>query len=140
MFFHGIPLVHLVKQAPVLSPAAKSKRQSPSRQADANRLKNLLGFEPVHLLRSSKDYPRSRCIRECFRYGDTVWAFHDLTYPRIQLSRHEWGVQQLDLREACWVLTARTDALSWFYFIGLHVPVWVVRERRGWLLVQICYG
>ncbi|PTM58199.1 hypothetical protein [Desmospora activa] len=128
MFFHGIPLVHLVKQAPVLSPSEKQWRQSPSRQRDARQLEELLGFEPVHLLRSSANYPRYRCIQECLQYGDTVWVFHDVGYPRVQLSEHEWGVQKLDMRQACGVFTVRADAPPW---IRAFCPEVLVSLQRG---------
>lgn len=131
LFFHGIPLVHLIKQAPLLIPDTQSKRRSPSRRADAEHLIRLLGFEPVHLLRSSAAYPRSRCIRECFCYGDTVWGFWELDYPRVQLSPHEFGVPRLDLRKAAVVFTVRRDSLPRLRSRFPHLAVWVWDDRIG---------
>lgn len=130
LFFHGIPLVHLVKQAPVLSPANKQTRQSPSQRKDARQLMELLGFEPVHLLRSSAGYSCSHCIQECLQYGDTIWAFQDVSYPRVQLSDHEWGVHAVDIRQASWVLTVRVDAIAWIRTYCPKIPVLLPYGRK----------
>ena len=78
MFFHGIPFIYLVRQYPVLDPAAFFRRKSPAKRADARRFIRTIGSEPVHLLRSSSDYPIRRCLDECFRYGDIVFAFESV--------------------------------------------------------------
>ncbi|MFS8513569.1 MAG: hypothetical protein LOD87_07590, partial [Planifilum fulgidum] len=93
MFFHGIPFIYLVRQYPVLNPASSFRNKSPAKRADARRLIRTIGFEPVHLLRSSPSYPIRRCLEACFRYGEVVFAFESIPYPRVQLSEHEWGVR-----------------------------------------------
>ncbi|MFD1426388.1 hypothetical protein JOD24_002961 [Kroppenstedtia sanguinis] len=128
MFLHGIPFVHLVMQFPVLSPERGKQRKSPVQKADARRLVRHLGYEPVHLLRSSREYPLSRCIEECLGYGDTILAFPGIPYPRIQLSRREWGVPQLNItHHVAWILTTREHAREWIQQRLPEVPVWVWR-------------
>ncbi|MDN4592644.1 hypothetical protein [Polycladomyces subterraneus] len=112
MFFHGIPFVHLVKQFPVLQ-ASNGSRKSPDKRQDARRLIERIGFEPVHLLRSSPEYSIRRCLRECLQYGDTVFAFSTLPFPRVQLSPHEWGVRCLQLHAADWAVTTDQRAIRW---------------------------
>lgn len=123
MFFHGIPFIYLVRQYPVLDPAAFFRRKSPTKRADARRFIRTIGFEPVHLLRSSSDYPIRRCLDECFRYGDIVFAFESVPYPRIQLSQHEWGVPSLDLRQAAWICVDGEGHRPWFRSRFPHLPV-----------------
>lgn len=74
------------------------------------------GLEPVHLLESDESYPDERCIRECLAFGDTVFAFEQLSLPMWQLSRHEVGVEVLDLRTCSAIYTKRNDTKveDWF--------------------------
>lgn len=118
MFFHGIPFVHLVKQYPVLQ-AIDGPRKPPDKREDARRLIEHIGFEPVHLLRSSPQYPLRQCMRECLRYGDTVFAYTTVPFPRVQLSANEWGVRRLSLRAADWAVTTDRRAVRW---IWEHLP------------------
>lgn len=130
MFFHGIPFNYLVRQYPVLEPASFFRRKSPVKRADARRFIQSIGFEPVHFLRSSSNYPIRRCLDECFRYGEIVFAFASLPYPRIQLSEHEWGVPSIDLRRAAWICVDGEDHLHWFRSRFPHLPV-VCRRQEG---------
>lgn len=128
MFFHGIPFIYLVRQYPVLNPASSFRSKSPAKRADARGLIRSIGFEPVHLLRSSSTYPIRRCLEECFRYGDIVFAFESIPYPRIQLSEHEWGIPTLDLRRAAWICVNGEKHRHWFRSRFPHLPV-VYRGR-----------
>ncbi|WP_380701787.1 hypothetical protein [Salinithrix halophila] len=127
MFFHGIPFIHLIRQFPVLASGSRGNRRSPTQAEDARSLRESLGFVPVHLLRSSREYPMEVCLRECLRYGDTVLAFPTIPYPRVQLSRREWGVPKLAVEEAAWVFTTRETSLGW---LRKHLP------ERPLLLMQ----
>ncbi|MFD1395359.1 hypothetical protein ACFQ49_07585 [Kroppenstedtia eburnea] len=123
MFLHGIPFVHLVSQYPELSPGGRKRRKSPAQKTDARRLVRHLGYEPVHLLRSSREYPLTRCIEECLGYGDTILAFPGIPYPRVQLSRREWGVRRLNIFDVAWILTTRENAREWFHHRLPGIPV-----------------
>ncbi|PTX59346.1 hypothetical protein C8P63_11241 [Melghirimyces profundicolus] len=133
MFLHGIPYVHLVKQFPVLEADGKKDRKSASQKSDARHLVRQMGFEPIHLLRTGPGYALVECVRECLRYGDTVLAFSGLPYPRIQLSRHEWGVPRLEMGCASWILTTRDSAAGWLKRHLPRVPVlmWEEAGREG---------
>jgi hypothetical protein len=87
MFFHGIPFIYLVRQYPVLNPASSFRNKSPAKRADARRLIRTIGFEPVHLLRSSPSYPIRRCLEACFRYGEVVFARMGRTHSRLAQGR-----------------------------------------------------
>lgn len=128
MFLHGIPFIYLTQQSPLLDPAKQKGKKSKAQQTDAQKLIQLIGFEPVHLLRSSSNYPLRICIEECLRYGDTVFSFLDLPYPRVQLSPHEWGVKSLSLLDASWVLTTRPSARRW---LRQRFPLLPIFFRRG---------
>lgn len=132
MFVHGVPFIHLVNHGSVLSSAGKKRRKTPTQKADADRLVNRLGFEPIHLLRSSKDYPLPLCIQQCLRYGDTILAFPGVPYPRVQLSRQEWGVPFLEISRVAWVLTTRPMAAEWLHrrLPGIPLMLWIPREWR----------
>ncbi len=98
MFFHGIDCQFVIKQYPVLSPRCHTYDKTGVQQADRQHLIRRFGFEPVHLLESNPvDYPAGECIRQCLRFGDTVFSFTRLLLPMWQLSRHEVGVPVLDL-------------------------------------------
>lgn len=129
MFFHGIPFTYLVRQYPVLDPAAFSRRKSAAKRADARKLIRSVGFEPVHLLRSSPDFPIQKCLEECFRYGEIVFAFKSIPYPRVQLSEHEWGIPTLDLRQAAWICVKGGNHRHWFRSRFPYLPV-VFRSQR----------
>ncbi|OYD08312.1 hypothetical protein [Paludifilum halophilum] len=122
MFLHGIPYVYLARHFPVLSPD-RQYRKAPAQRDDARHLSKRIGFEPIHFLRSSRGYPLRICVTECFRYGDTVLAFAGIGYPRVQLSRNEWGVARLDVRGVAWVVTRRPEAGWWFREKLPGVPV-----------------
>jgi hypothetical protein len=99
--------------------ASTGSRKSPDKREDARRLIERIGFEPVHLLRSSQGYSIRRCLGECLQYGDTVFAFSTIPFPRVQLSQHEWGVRRLPLRAADWSFTTDRRAIRW---IREHFP------------------
>jgi hypothetical protein len=99
--------------------ASDGPRKSPDKREDARRLIERIGFEPVHLLRSSPEYPIRRCLGECLQYGDTVFAFSAVPFPRVQLSSHEWGVRRLSLRAADWAVTTDRRVIRW---MREHVP------------------
>lgn len=133
MFLHGIPFIHLASQYPILSSEGGRRRKSPAQRKDARGLVRRLGFEPVHLLRSSRGYPLIRCIEECLRYGDTVLAFPAIPYPRVQLSRREWGIPRLQVPDVAWILTTRVTASPWFRRRLPDVPLllWTPAGKRG---------
>ncbi len=130
MFIHGIPFIYLIQQYPLLDPARQKGQKSDSQRTDAQKLIQLIGFEPVHLLRSSPDYSLQTCVQECLQYGDTVFAFSDLPYPRVQLSPHEWGVKSLSLLNASWVLTTHSSARQWLRKHFPSLPIFFVKRNR----------
>ncbi|SFS98568.1 hypothetical protein [Marininema halotolerans] len=134
MYLHGIPFVYLVHQYPTIHPKKETARRSPSHLADTLHLKRDLGFVPIHLLRTSSGYPLEVCIKECLRYGDTVFAFSALSTAVVQLSAHEWGVHQLTLEQPGWILTIRPSSLSWLQRHFPSVPIvltqWNRKEKR----------
>ncbi|MDA8352530.1 MAG: hypothetical protein M0Z65_04940 [Firmicutes bacterium] len=128
MYLHGIPFIHLIDQFPILSTEGRKQRKKPRQKEDARHLVQELGFEPIHLLRTSKDYPLVHCLKECLQYGDVVLAFSGVPFPRMQLSRHEWGLPHLDIRDTAWALTTRNDAEYWFRRHLPHLPLLVWEE------------
>lgn len=97
MFFHGIDLKYVEMMFPILAPRRTVFGKTKEQQADRKHLIERFGLEPVHLLEVSNDYPVVRCLKECFVFGDTVFAFRHLPLPLWQLSRHEIGVPVLNL-------------------------------------------
>jgi hypothetical protein len=109
MFYHGINWEYVRKEYPILSPRRGVSRKRGDQLKDRQHLLEKFGLEPVHLLEASEQYPPRRCIRECLAFGDTVFAFPELPEPLWQLSRHEVGVEVLDLRNCCRIYTTRAD-------------------------------
>ncbi|QKG84051.1 hypothetical protein GXN76_05895 [Kroppenstedtia pulmonis] len=136
MFLHGIPLVYFIQQFPCLSSSGKGLRKSPTKRRDARRLSELVGFEPVHLLRSTKEYALSECVRECFQFGDVVLAFPHVGYPRVQLSPREWGVRNLNVFDASWAVTTRMDAKRWIQQRMEKFPVLYVHHKNNRLVMN----
>lgn len=114
MFVHGIPFQYVPEHYPVLRAIPKTADDSEARRRDAQHLIEQFGFEPVHFLHVSSDYSFLTCCAECLYFGDTLIVFHALPYPRLQLSRHEWGVCAIDLRDAHFVLSRHSEARAWF--------------------------
>jgi hypothetical protein len=110
MFYHGINWEYARNDFPILSPRRSASRKRGKQLADRFHLLEQFGLEPVHLLEASEEYSPLRCIRECLAFGDTVFAFERLPQPLWQLSRHEVGVEVLDLRTCCHLYTTREDA------------------------------
>ncbi|HJV44433.1 MAG TPA: hypothetical protein VJ824_01775 [Bacillota bacterium] len=99
MFFHGIDLKYLWKQYPCLFPDAHASTKTKSQIEDREHLIQKFGFEPVHLLESNKDFPTMKCLKECFSFGEIIFAFHYLKGPIWQISSHEIAVPYLDVRK-----------------------------------------
>lgn len=114
MFVHGIPFQYVPVHYPILDPARIKTYRSPIKEADARHFIEQFGFEPVHFLRMNAHYPLSRCVEECFCFGDTVFVFNTIPYPRIQLSPNEWGVPKVDMRDAYFVISRHPSARAWF--------------------------
>jgi len=113
MFYHGIKWENVCREYPLLTPrrAIRSKRQE--QLLDRLHLLQQFGLEPIHLLEADETYPPERCIQECLAFGDTVFAFARLSLPMWQLSRHEIGVEVLDLRTCVSIfLQSFTDPLA----------------------------
>jgi hypothetical protein len=110
VFYHGIDWVYVKKEYPLLSPRRNVSRKRPEQLADRVHLLQQFGVEPVHLLEEGPDFPAERCIRECLAFGDTVFAFKEVSSPLWQLSCHEVGVEVLDLRKCSLIFTRETSA------------------------------
>jgi hypothetical protein len=123
VFFHGIKWEYVREAYPLLSPRRSVSRKRGDQLADRLHLLQQFGLEPVHLLEEGADYPPERCVRECFCFGDTVFAFERLEGPLWQLSRHEVGVEVLDLRTCVRIYTKRADAAAEIRELFPDVPV-----------------
>jgi len=123
VFFHGIKWEYVREAYPLLSPRRSVSRKRGDQLADRLHLLQQFGLEPVHLLEEGADYPPERCVRECFCFGDTVFAFERLEGPLWQLSRHEVGVEMLDLRTCVRIYTKRADAAAEIRGLFPDVPV-----------------
>jgi len=100
MFFHGISYPHLLSQFPILSPRLTILKQNKLQKQDREHLIEQFGFEPVHMLESSKSYTEQQCINACLEFGNVVFGFKKLSAPLLQLSEHEIGVPVVDVRKA----------------------------------------
>ncbi|MEW9670793.1 hypothetical protein [Ammoniphilus sp. 3BR4] len=129
MFFHGIQMRFLAKQFPYLNPDGHVSSKHGDQLADRIHLIEKFGLEPVHLLESSPDYPVSKCLKECFSFGDVVLAFCKLTQPIIQLSKHELGVPFLDVRSCHYVFVRDKAYIEFFKAVQLRRPILVVKNE-----------
>ncbi|WP_126427998.1 hypothetical protein [Brevibacillus marinus] len=131
MFYHGIDKEYVYRHFPILSARRSVSAQSAEQLADRIHLIRQFGLEPVHLLEAAADYPPARCIAECFKFGDTVFAFPTLAPPFWQLSRREVGIPALDLRHATAIYT--TDADQRLEELFRDVPIYRVPRpgQRG---------
>ncbi|MDR5002236.1 MULTISPECIES: hypothetical protein [Brevibacillus] len=120
MFYHGIKWEYVRKEYPLLSPRRIAGKNGKAQCMDRLHLLQQFGLEPVHLLEADESYPDERCIAECLAFGDTVFAFERLSLPMWQLSRHEVGVEVLDLRTCSAIYTKRHDAKVWELFPGVR--------------------
>jgi hypothetical protein len=100
MFYHGINWEYVTQQYPVLSARRTVSDKNPAQRDDRKHLLERIGMEPVHLLEERETFAKEKCIEECLRYGDTVFAFEKLPGPMWQLSPQEVAVPVLDLRLA----------------------------------------
>lgn len=119
MFYHGIDWVYVRKEYPLLSPRRNVSRKHAEQLADRMHLLEQFGIEPVHLLEDGPDYPAERCIAECLAFGDTVFAFDNISHPYWQLSCHEIGVEVLDLRTCRRIFTRNPRAQTGDLFPGV---------------------
>ena len=119
LFVHGIPFRYVPFHYPVLNAAYMAPERTREQIEDAQHLIKQFGFEPVHFLRTSDYYPLNVCMKECFRFGDTLLIFNTLPYPRLQLSANEWGVHGIDMRDAYFVISRHPEAHVWF---RQHMP------------------
>jgi len=101
MFFHGIKWEYVKVEYPLLSPRRTVSRKRLAQAMDRLHLLKQFGLEPIHLLESDEHYSEEECVKACLAFGDTVFAFARLPLPFWQLSRHEVGVEVLDLRTCC---------------------------------------
>lgn len=130
MYFHGIDYRFVELQYPVLSPRLTLRDKKPEQKEDRQHLFERFGLEPVHLLKSSKTYTVLECLRACFSFGDTVFAFHDLPLPTWKLSKHEFGVEAIDLRRALWVATANESVVASLR-THFQIPILVWKKGRS---------
>ncbi|MGD9677444.1 MAG: hypothetical protein AB7V16_03620 [Vulcanibacillus sp.] len=100
MFFHGIKYEYLLFQYPVLSPELILSRENKEQLKDRKHLIERFGFEPVHLLQASGSFPVRKCLETCFKYGNIVFMFNNLSTSYLQLSENEIGVREIDVRRA----------------------------------------
>lgn len=123
MFFHGIHYQHLLYQFPILSPRLTVTRQNEGQNKDRIHLIKKFGFEPVHFLESSRDYPVMRCIENCFSFGNVVFALDDLPLPMLQLSKHEVGVPVADVRKAKLIFVGEYPLLTSLVKLFPNTPI-----------------
>lgn len=117
MFYHGIMWEYVTREYPVLSPRRTARRKRGAEQLrDRLHLIEQFGLEPVHLLEADEHYDAVRCIQECLAFGDTVFAFDRVELPIWQLSKHEIGVEILDLRTCTAIYTIRRETKVEDYF------------------------
>ncbi|OEF98268.1 hypothetical protein [Desulfuribacillus alkaliarsenatis] len=107
MYFHGIKAEYLQFHFPIINPVHSEHRRSSMQLTDGQKLKERFGFEPVHLLQSSDALSKRSCIKQCSRFGDTVFVFENISLPILYLSKHERGVAVLDLRDAIYCYTTK---------------------------------
>lgn len=119
----------LAKQFPYLNPDAHVSSKQGDQLADRIHLIEKFGLEPVHLLESSPQYPVSKCLRECFSFGDVVLAFLKLNQPIIQLSKHELGVPYLDVRSCQYVFVCNKGYMDFFKEVKLKRPILIVKNE-----------
>lgn len=119
LFVHGIPFYYIPWHFPILQSIYPASSLSREQVSDAKHLIEQFGFEPVHFLRTSANYPLSICMEECFRFGDTLLLFNTLPFPRLQLSAHEWAVREADIRQVYAVISRHPRARQWFQ---KHLP------------------
>lgn len=119
LFVHGIPFRYVPFHYPVLTASRKTSIRSREQLDDARHLIEQFGFEPVHFLRPSNSFPLAACMESCFHFGDTLLFFNTLPFPRLQLSAHEWGVREVDMRNAYFVVSREPEARTWFQ---THLP------------------
>ncbi|RKD23844.1 hypothetical protein BEP19_05285 [Ammoniphilus oxalaticus] len=122
MFFHGIDFKYLEQKYPFLYPDAYVTTKNEEQLADRQHLIEQFGFEPVHLLESAPGYSAKTCIKECFRFGEIVLVFKEVTEPIIQLSQHEIGARYLDIRTCQYIFT-RSAKQAQIRLLGLKQPI-----------------
>jgi len=130
MFFHGIDLKYLKKEYPFINPEASVTSKKPKQLEDRRHLVERFGFEPVHLLESTKTYPMRHCIKECLSFGDVILAYVELTEPFLQLSEHEIGVTYLDTRRCRYIFTSKEKARA-IRDLGFTQPIIYVKGSRN---------
>lgn len=124
MYYHGIKREYAYQQYPVLSPRRSVAEKGKNQRQDRRHLLELVGLEPIHLLEEGPDFPAERCVRECFAFGDAVFAFDFLPDPLWQLSRHEVGVPVLDLRTCQTIYLQEPDDRISRLFPRIPVVTW----------------
>jgi hypothetical protein len=111
MFFHGINFKYITQQYPYFNPDSQVSHKSETQLADRKHLIEQFGFEPIHLLESTSNYSVTTCLRECFQFGNVVFAFLKLKMPFWQISLHEIAICGLDVRD-CRYIFVQEDYLK----------------------------
>lgn len=112
MYYHGINAEYLHFHFPIINPKRSEGQRANKQLLDAVHLVTRFGFEPVHLLQCSASYTRNDCIRDCSKFGDSVFVFDELPLPLLYLSSHERGVITLDLRDALYCYVTNMASVS----------------------------
>jgi len=128
MFFHGIDFKYLEKEYPFIYPDFSVTSKKPKQLEDRRHLLERFGFEPVHLLESSKTYSMKHCIKECLNFGNVILAYGKLKEPLLQLSEHEIGVTYLDTRRCRYIFTTKEIAKD-VRDLGFKQPIIYVKEE-----------
>jgi hypothetical protein len=99
------------EQYPVLSPRLTIRDdKTVDQRKDRIHLIERFGFEPVHLLRSQRNYPEGECLQACMSFGDTVFVFGHLYGSVWSLSEHEVAVRALSLHQAKLIYTSTEES------------------------------
>ena len=128
MFYHGIKVEYVYKDYPILSSRRSVSSKDERQLLDRKHLLDQFGIEPIHLLESSADYSRERCLTECLAFGDVVFEFDTLEDPIWQLSAHEIGVPILPLSNANSIYVLDYDKRMKELFP--NIPFYLVSQQR----------
>lgn len=129
LFFHGIKYEHLLEQYPILNPLHPKTEDTTIQKSDREGLIELYGFEPIHLLKVSKNFPIKNCIKSCFVFGDVILIYHFLPKHILRLSENERGVSTIDVRNANKIIVYKKELIPKLKEFIKNKPIILVKKR-----------